>query len=177
MRKRVVVTGLGIVSPLGNDLETAWTACRSGRSGIGLITRFDASDLKTHIAGEVRNFEIPSVIPAKDAKKMDVLDLYAIAATQQALDDAGLKITDDIADDVGVSLGVGIGGEVTLEKKCAADGGEGARAHFTILRTDDSAQYGGRLCLSYLRYAQLQCGDLIGLCLFKSRHRRCFPPY
>ena len=117
MRKRVVVTGLGIVSPLGNDLETAWTACRSGRSGIGLITRFDASDLKTHIAGEVRNFEIPSVIPAKDAKKMDVLDLYAIAATQQALDDAGLKITDDIADDVGVSLGVGIGGEVTLEKK------------------------------------------------------------
>ena len=77
MRKRVVVTGLGIVSPLGNDLETAWTACRSGRSGIGLITRFDASDLKTHIAGEVRNFEIPSVIPAKDAKKMDVLDLYA----------------------------------------------------------------------------------------------------
>ncbi|MDH2435889.1 beta-ketoacyl-ACP synthase II [Pokkaliibacter sp. MBI-7] len=116
MRKRVVVTGLGIVSPLGNDLETAWTACRSGRSGIGLITRFDASDLKTHIAGEVRNFEIPSVIPAKDAKKMDVLDLYAIAATQQALDDAGLKITDDIADDVGVSLGVGIGGEVTLEK-------------------------------------------------------------
>ncbi|MFP8968369.1 beta-ketoacyl-ACP synthase II [Pokkaliibacter sp. CJK22405] len=115
MRKRVVVTGMGVLCPLGNDLDTAWRACRSGISGIDQITRFDPSELKTHIAGEVRNFQLPEILSPKDARKMDVLNHYAIAATEQALKDAKLTITEDIAEDVGVNLGVGIGGEVSLE--------------------------------------------------------------
>ncbi len=116
MQKRVVVTGLGIISPIGNNVDAAWQACRQGQSGIGHITRFDASEFRSHIAGEVKNFELPSAIEPKEAKKMDLFIQYGIAAAQQALEDSGLVIDDALAPDVGVSMGVGVGGQPAIEK-------------------------------------------------------------
>ena len=116
MRRRIVVTGLGIVCPIGNNLETAWDASRKGISGTGRITKFDPSDLKSQVAGEVHDFEIPSVIPPKDVKKMDTFIHYAVAATQEALRDANLEITEELQYDIGASIGVGIGGQPMIEK-------------------------------------------------------------
>lgn len=116
MRRRIVVTGLGIVCPIGNNLETAWDASRKGISGTGRITKFDPSDLKSQVAGEVHDFEIPSVIPPKDVKKMDTFIHYAVAATQEALQDANLEITEELQYDIGASIGVGIGGQPMIEK-------------------------------------------------------------
>lgn len=116
MRRRVVITGLGIVSPIGNDLQTSWDACISGKSGTDRITKFDPSDLRSHIGGEVKNFEVPSIIPPKEVKKMDAFTHYAVSATQEALNDANLEITEDFQEHIGVSLGVGIGGQPMIEK-------------------------------------------------------------
>ncbi len=116
MRRRVVVTGLGIICPIGNNLESVWEASRNGISGTGRITKFDPSDLKSQIAGEVHDFEIPSVIPPKEVKKMDTFIHYAIAAAQEALQDANLEITEDLQYDIGASIGVGIGGQPMIEK-------------------------------------------------------------
>ena len=100
MKRRVVITGLGIVSPVGNDINTAWDNIVNGRSGIGTITRFDASPFTCHIAGEVKGFDISEYIPAKDARQMDTFIHYGIAAGIQAWKDAGLEVTAD-----GVELG------------------------------------------------------------------------
>lgn len=116
MRKRIVITGIGCVSPLGNDVETTWNACCEGKNGISTISKFDPSALRTRMAGEVKNFQIPSIIPPKDVKKMDVFIHYTISATHEALQDAGLEITEELQEDIGVSLGVGIGGQTTIEK-------------------------------------------------------------
>ena len=116
MRRRIVVTGLGIVCPIGNNLKTAWDASCKGISGTGRITKFDPSDLKCQIAGEVHDFEIPSVIPPKDVKKMDTFIHYAVAATQEALQDANLEISEELQYDIGASIGVGIGGQPMIEK-------------------------------------------------------------
>ena len=116
MRRRVVVTGLGIVCPIGNNLKIAWEASCNGESGTDRITKFDSSEIRSQIAGEVRNFEMPSVIPPKEVKKMDTFIHYAIAAAQEALQDANLDITDDLQYDIGTSIGVGIGGQPMIEK-------------------------------------------------------------
>jgi len=116
MGNRVVVTGLGCVSPLGNDVTTTWEACSNGKSGIDRITHFDPEALRCQIAGEVKNFQLPDIIPPKEAKKMDLFIQYSIKATQEALLDANLEITEDLEDDVGVSMGVGIGGLGCIER-------------------------------------------------------------
>jgi 3-oxoacyl-[acyl-carrier-protein] synthase II len=118
-KRRVVVTGLGIVSPIGNDIETAWRNVVEGRSGIGPITRFDTSAFATKIAGEVRDFDPSRWIPAKDVKKMDPFIHYGIAASLDAIRDAGLSIDESNADRVGAALGAGIGGITGIEKTCA----------------------------------------------------------
>ena len=114
---RVVVTGLGVVSPCGNGLAETWDAVMAGRSGIGAITKFDASAYTSRIAGEVRDFRADEWIDRKDVKKMDVFIHYAIAATRMALDDAGLKIDDGNAERVGVIIGSGIGGLPSIERQ------------------------------------------------------------
>ena len=114
--KRVVVTGLGCVSPLGNNVEQSWYSCTKGVSGIERIQRFDPSDFRCQIAGEIKDFEFSKLIPLKEAKKMDLFIHYAIAATQEALQDADLKITEGLEEDVGVSMGVGIGGLGCIER-------------------------------------------------------------
>jgi len=115
-KRRVVVTGLGIVSPVGNDVATAWSNIMAGRSGIGPITHFDASTFPTRIAGEVRDFDPARYVAAKDVRKMDPFIHYGIAASVQALADAGLHPHEHDEERIGVAVGAGIGGIATIEK-------------------------------------------------------------
>ena len=116
MGNRVVVTGLGCMSPLGNDVSSSWEACTTGQSGIDRITHFDPELFRCQIAGEIKNFQLPEIIPIKEAKKMDMFIQYSIGATQEALLDANLEITEDLEEEVGVSMGVGIGGLGCIER-------------------------------------------------------------
>ena len=119
-QRRVVVTGMGIVSPIGNSLATAWDSIQAGRCGIGPITHFDASAFTTRIAGEVRDFDAKAILPPKDVKKMDVFIHYGLAACFQALDDSGLEITDANAERIGALIGAGIGGVRGIEETAIA---------------------------------------------------------
>jgi 3-oxoacyl-[acyl-carrier-protein] synthase II len=115
------VTGLGIVSPVGNDIATAWDNVQNGRSGIGPITNFDASAFATRFAGEVRNFDVTQYIPLKDARRMDPFIHYGIAAGIQAVRDAGLDPVDPaLAPRFGAAIAAGIGGISTIEKTTLA---------------------------------------------------------
>ena len=116
MGNRVVVTGLGCMSPLGNNVSSSWEACTNGQSGIDRITHFDPELFRCQIAGEIKNFQPPEIIPIKEAKKMDLFIQYSISATQEALLDANLEITEDLEEEVGVSMGVGIGGLGCIER-------------------------------------------------------------
>ena len=117
MKRRVVVTGVGLVSSLGVGTEENWKALCAGCSGIGSITRFDASQFSTRIAGEVKNFDPLQFIAKKDVKKMDFFIQYAIAAAEFAVRDAGLEVTPEIADRVGVFIASGIGGFSAIERE------------------------------------------------------------
>src|SRR6185369_1791031 len=114
--RRVVVTGVGAVSPLGTGNDTNWAALSSGKSGIGLITRFDASDMPVKIAGEVKGFNPEDFIDKKEIKKMDLFIQYAMGAAHFAMEDSGLIITEENAERVGVLVGAGLGGLPTIEK-------------------------------------------------------------
>jgi len=116
-RRRVVVTGIGLVSSLGIGTEANWQALLAGQSGVAPITKFDASQFATRIAGEVKGFDPLTFIEKKDIKKMDVFIQYAIAASQFAVDDAALAITDEVAPRVGVHIASGIGGFTTIERE------------------------------------------------------------
>jgi 3-oxoacyl-[acyl-carrier-protein] synthase II len=115
-QRRVVVTGMGIVSPIGNSLATAWDSIQAGRCGIGPITHFDASAYATRIAGEVRDFDAKAFLPPKDVKKMDTFIHYGLAACFQALEDSGLEITEANAERIGALIGAGIGGVRGIEQ-------------------------------------------------------------
>ena len=115
-KRRVVVTGMGIVSPVGSTLETAWTNILAGYSGIGPITLFDASAFAVRFSGAVKNFEVEQYLNRKDVKKMDVFIHYGIAAAVQAIEDAGLEISEANAERIGVSIGSGIGGLPGIEE-------------------------------------------------------------
>ncbi len=114
-RRRVVITGLGLVSPVGNSVEEAWQNLLAGRSGITAITKFDASTFPTRIAGEVKNFDIGTYISAKDARRMDTFIHYGMAAGIQASKDAGLEANPVDAERIGVAIGSGIGGLPLIE--------------------------------------------------------------
>lgn len=114
--RRVVVTGIGVVSSLGTGVEKNWTGLTQGQSGIDLITRFDASELPSQIAGEVRDFVPTDYIEKKEVKKMDLFIQYALGAADMAMKDSGLQITDENAERVGVLVGSGLGGLPAIEK-------------------------------------------------------------
>jgi 3-oxoacyl-[acyl-carrier-protein] synthase II len=116
LKRRVVVTGMGIVSPLGIGLENNWAAICQGRSGIGPITKFDTSEYPCKIAGEVKNFDPDAYIDKKDQKKMDIFIQFALAAGTMAIKQSGLVIDESTADRVGVLVGSGLGGLSTIEK-------------------------------------------------------------
>jgi 3-oxoacyl-[acyl-carrier-protein] synthase II len=114
-RRRVVVTGLGIVSPVGNTIDEAWSAITAGRSGIGAISRFDASRLASRIAGEVRDFDATAYIPAKEQRRMDSFIHFGIAAGVQAWRDSGIVLDAGNAERIGINFGSGIGGLPMIE--------------------------------------------------------------
>lgn len=116
MRRRVVVTGMGLVIPTGIGVETAWKNVCDGKSGIGPLTRFDTNGFETKIAAEVKGFSAELYIDKKEIKKMDLFIHYAIAATQEALKDAQLAITPENSGQIGVIVGTGLGGLPSLEK-------------------------------------------------------------
>ena len=126
-RRRVVITGLGCISPVGNTVATAWDAIVAGRTGIATVTRFDASVLPVHFAGEVKDFNVESYLPAKEARHMDTFIHYGIAAGLQAIDDCGVEISDANADRIGVMVGSGIGGLPLIEETHADYTAKGAR--------------------------------------------------
>ncbi len=113
--KRVVITGLGAITPIGNTLEEYWEGLMSGRNGIGKITLFDASAHDCHIAAEVKGFDAAAYMPPKEAKRMDRFVQFAVAASKQAVADAKLEITELNAEQIGVLIGTGIGGLKVLE--------------------------------------------------------------
>ncbi|AEE67679.1 3-oxoacyl-(acyl carrier protein) synthase II [Bordetella pertussis] len=116
MKRRVVITGLGIVSPVGNDIASAWDNIVNGRSGISRISRFDPTPLTTHIAGEVKDFDVTQYMPAKEARQMDTFIHYGLAAGMQAWRDCGLEVTETNAERIGVIVGSGIGGLPRIEE-------------------------------------------------------------
>jgi 3-oxoacyl-[acyl-carrier-protein] synthase II len=115
-RRRVVVTGLGLISPVGLTVEESWGNIIEGRSGIGPITHFDTSGFPSRIGGAVKGFDVSPYISVKEAKKMDVFIHYAVAAGAQALKDAGLEVNEENATRIGVAIGSGIGGLPYIEK-------------------------------------------------------------
>ena len=114
MRKRVVITGMGCISPLGNDVPTLWSNILSGKSGVGLITHYDTANFEVKIGAEVRDFDGVAMFGSRDARRMDRFVQFALAASLQAVRDAGLVITDANRDRIGVIIGTGIGGMNTL---------------------------------------------------------------
>jgi 3-oxoacyl-[acyl-carrier-protein] synthase II len=114
-KRRVVITGLGIVSPIGLNLKESWDSLVAGKSGVALIDEFDTSDYPVKIAATVKNFDGTVAIPAKDLKKMDVFIQYGLVAAEEALVDSGLEITEENADRIGVAIGSGIGGLPMIE--------------------------------------------------------------
>jgi 3-oxoacyl-[acyl-carrier-protein] synthase II len=118
-RRRIVVTGLGLVTPVGNTVDESWTNLVAGQSGIDHVTRFDASNMSVRFAGEVKGFRIEDYIPAKDARHMDTFIHYGIAASLQAIKDSGLPtgdaLSEELAERIGVMVGSGIGGLPLIE--------------------------------------------------------------
>jgi 3-oxoacyl-[acyl-carrier-protein] synthase II len=114
-KRRVVVTGLGIVSPVGNSVSAAWENILAGKSGISRITRYDASAYRSQIAGEVRDFQVTDYVPAKEVRRMDAFIHYGVAASAQAIRDSGIEVTDANRERIGCMVGSGIGGLPMIE--------------------------------------------------------------
>ena len=117
MNRRVVVTGLGLVTPVGNSVETTWTALMAGRSGADYIKKFDAERFAARFACEVKDFDPLDYVEKKEARKMGAFIQYAVAASQEAVTDSGLQISDDIAEGVGTYISSGIGDFWAIERE------------------------------------------------------------
>jgi 3-oxoacyl-[acyl-carrier-protein] synthase II len=115
-KRRVVVTGLGMVSPVGLDVKTSWENILAGKSGIRPIEHFDVSEFSVRFGGTVKGFDVSTIMPVKEARKMDPFIHYGIAAAKEAIEDASLEVTDDNAERIGVHIGSGIGGLPGIEK-------------------------------------------------------------
>lgn len=123
-KRRVVITGLGMVSPVGLTVKESWENILAGKSGIAPITHFDVSEFSTRFGGSVKDFDVSKYISSKDAKKMDPFIHYGIAASKEAIEDSGLEVTEENAERIGVAIGSGIGGLPGIEKgRCAFDRG------------------------------------------------------
>jgi 3-oxoacyl-[acyl-carrier-protein] synthase II len=141
-RTRVVITGLGIVCPVGNDIASTWDALLSGQSGVGPITHFDSSDLETHFAAEVKNFDPKVLFGPRESRRMDRFTQLAMAAAQQALADSRLDLQSEPAERVGCVLGSGIGGVTTLleeMEKMVRQGAHWVSPHLVPMMLPDTA--------------------------------------
>lgn len=117
MKKRAVITGMGVISPVGSTLEDFWASLIQGKSGIGWVTRFDVNDMPTKVAGEVRDFEPTEWMDKKESRRMDRFAHFAVAAAKMAVKDAGLELTSADVERTGVVVGCGIGGVITFEEQ------------------------------------------------------------
>ena len=126
-RKRVVVTGLGMISSLGNTVADTWHGIVNGKSGVATITHFDASAFTTQFSASVKDLVVDDYFPSKEARKMDPFIQYGMVAGIQAIRDSGLEITEEIAGRIGVSIGSGIGGMSTIEEGSSTLGHKGPR--------------------------------------------------
>ena len=115
-KRRVVVTGLGIVSPVGNDVASAWASIQAARSGIGPVTRIDTKNFATHFGGEIRELDLEPYLSAKDARRMDAFMQYGVVAGMQAMRDSGLVVTEANSDRIGILMGSGMGGLESIEE-------------------------------------------------------------
>ena len=115
-KRRVVVTGLGIVSPVGNDVTSAWESILAGRSGIGPVTRFDTTNFPVHFGGEIRNLDLEPYLTAKEARRMDAFMQYGVVAGMQAMRDSGVVVTEANSERIGVLMGAGMGGLESIEE-------------------------------------------------------------
>ncbi|MEA3198199.1 MAG: 3-oxoacyl-[acyl-carrier-protein] synthase [Gammaproteobacteria bacterium] len=115
-KRRVVITGLGIVSPVGNDVAGAWAEVLAGRSGIGVVARFDTTNFPTHFGGEIRQLDLEPYMSTKDARRMDAFMQYGVVAGMQAMRDSGLVVTEANSDRIGVLMGSGMGGLESIEQ-------------------------------------------------------------
>lgn len=125
--RRVVVTGLGLITPVGNEVESAWNAIKNGQSGINEIENFDTSDFSTQFGGTVKNFDCTDYMSAKEARRMDIFMHYGIAAGVQAIEDAGIDETNLDPKRGGVAVGSGIGGIGSIEETTLIIQGSGPR--------------------------------------------------
>ncbi|RDH86111.1 MAG: beta-ketoacyl-[acyl-carrier-protein] synthase II [endosymbiont of Galathealinum brachiosum] len=149
-KRRVVVTGLGIVSPVGNDLKSSWSNILAGKSGISLITDFDTSDQAVKFAGTVKDFDASEYIPKKDLKKMDTFIHYGIAASDEAIKDSGIEITEENSERIGIAVGSGIGGLPLIEKnKDAMDKGGPRRISPFLIPGSIINMISGNLSIKY----------------------------
>ena len=114
-RRRVVVTGMGMLSPLGVDVAQSWSGILAGKSGIGLIEHMNVDAFSTRFGGSVKNFDVEQYMPAKDARRLDLFIQYGLAAGMQAMTDSGLEVTDANRQRIGVAMGSGIGGLTNIE--------------------------------------------------------------
>src|SRR5690625_5091577 len=119
MARRVVITGMGTLTPVGNGVDAFWEALRAGKSGVGPVTQFDASELSTRIAAEVKDFDPTDYMDRKDARRMDRFAQLAVAASRMAIEDSGIDLESADRDRIGVLIGSGIGGIRTLEEQSA----------------------------------------------------------
>ena len=126
-KRRIVITGMGMVSPVGLNVKTSWDAILAGKSGINPITHFDVSDFSVRFGGSVKGFDATTIMSSKDMRKMDTFIQYGIAASIEAITDSGLEITDANAERIGVAIGSGIGGLGTIEKNYEAYNAGGPR--------------------------------------------------
>ena len=126
-RRRVVVTGMGMVSPLGNDVASTWAGILNGRSGIATIEHMDVSAFATRFGGSVKGFDVEQYLSAKEARKLDMFIQYGLAASFQAVTDAGLEVTDANRERIGIAIGSGIGGLTNIENNCKALAEQGPR--------------------------------------------------
>src|SRR4030042_4598670 len=127
MKRRVVVTGLGALTPLGNSVGESWEGAIAGKSGIGPITKFDSAVYKSRIAGEIKNFDPMQLVDKQEVRRLDDFILYAIAASEMAMADAKLKISPEISERAGVIIGSAIGGIKTLEQEIESSLGQSPR--------------------------------------------------
>src|SRR5215472_11283330 len=170
--RRIVVTGLGLVTPLGTGVEKTWKALCAGESGIGRITKFDPTGYDAQIAGEVKDFDPAQFIEKKEIKKMDTFIHYAVGAALMAADDAGLKVAPEQATKVGVYIGSGIGGLGSIENyyKILLEKGPGRVSPFFIPMTIINLA-SGQVAIRLGAKGPNSCA--VTACARESLHRRC----
>jgi len=171
--RRVVVTGVGLVTALGTGTEENWKALCEGRSGVTAITRFDTTLFTAKIAAEVKNFEPLNWFDKKDLKKMDSFIHYAVAAADYAMKQAGLTIAPESAERAGVFIGSGIGGFTVIEREHQAFLEGGPRKNISLLHSVQHHQSGSRSGLHPVWRAWAELGSIYGMLFRGARCRRC----